>query len=87
VVIHTVPMELVDIDALEERLKQDDIVFILDHSDETPQEDMKRLAQYKNCIIYPPIAYITAEAQIAKKEIFIGNIRNFLSGLPTNKVN
>ena len=87
VVICTVPMELVDIDGLEKRLKQNDIVFIMDHSDETSPEVMKRLISYKNCIIYPPIAFITVEARKERKDRFISNIRNFLNGSPTNIVN
>jgi len=85
VVINTTPMELVDIDALEKRLQNRDITFILDHSDEMAAEDVKRLLQYKNCIIYPPIAYISEEARIAKQEIFVGNIEKFLKGPSTNK--
>ena len=87
VVANVAPMELVDVDALEKRLKKDDITFILDHSDEMTEEDLKKLSKYKNCIIYPPIAYVSKEARIAKEEIFVGNIQNFLKGSPTNQVN
>jgi len=80
-------MELVDVSALAERLTVGDITFILDHSDETPKEVMAQFSQFKNCIIYPPMAYITAEARIAKQKIFVENIENFLKGSPTNKVN
>ena len=86
VIINTAPMELVDIKALEKRLHSEDITFILDHSDEMNPEDVKRLLQYKNCVVYPPIAYMSQEALIAKQEIFVGNIENFLRGSPTNKV-
>jgi lactate dehydrogenase-like 2-hydroxyacid dehydrogenase len=87
VVINTAPMELVSINALEKRLKSEDITFILDHSDEMSPGDIKRLSKLKNCIIYPPIAYITKEARIAKQEIFVRNIENFLKGHPTNQAN
>lgn len=87
VVINTAPMELVNINALEKRLKNTDITFILDHSDEMSPENIKRLSKFENCIIYPPIAYITKEARIAKQEIFVGNIENFLKGFSTNRVN
>lgn len=87
VVINLAPMELVDIRALEKRLKKGDITFILDHSDELSPANAKRLSKYKNCIIYPPIAYTTQEATVAKQEIFIQNIENFLKGKPINKVN
>lgn len=87
VVINTAPMELVNISALEKRLANGDITFILDHSDEMSQENINKLSKFKNCIIYPPIAYITKEARIAKQEIFVGNIESFLEGFPTSQVN
>lgn len=87
VVLNLAPMELVDIDALESRLKKDDITFILDHSDELTQKQAKQLSKYKNCIIYPPIGYVTKEASAAKRLIFVDNIKNFLHEVPTNRVN
>ena len=87
VVVNTAPMELIDINALEKRLKNEDMTFILDHSDEMTEESLRRLSKYKNCIIYPPIAYITKEARIKKQEIFVENIKNFLDGSPINSVN
>jgi glycerate dehydrogenase len=81
------PMELVDLDAIVERLKAGDITFVLDHSDEMTQEELEKLKPFKNCIIYPPIAYTTNEASALKKEIFIKNLENFLINSPTNKVN
>lgn len=87
VVINTAPMELVDIEALEKRLKKDDITFILDHSDELDPKVAKRLSGYNNCILYPPIAYTTKEATNRKQEIFVGNLENFIKGKPMNKVN
>lgn len=87
VVVNTSPMELVDMDALDERLAKNDITFILDHSDEMTQEDLKRLSKYKNCIIYPPIGYVTKETRNGQQESFISNIENFLKGKPTNRVN
>ncbi len=87
VVINTAPMELVEVDALAARLSEGDITFILDHSDEMSQENINKLSKFKNCIIYPPIAYITKEARIAKQEIFVGNIESFLKGLPMSQVN
>jgi phosphoglycerate dehydrogenase-like enzyme len=50
-------------------------------------EDLQKLLKYQNCIIYPPIAYISEEAKKSKQEIFVSNIENFLSGNPQNKVN
>ncbi len=87
VVLSTVPMEPVDTDALVKRLAVGDITFIFDHSDETPKEIMVQLTQFKNCIIYPPMAYITDEAKAEKQKIFLANIESFLNGSPTNQVN
>ena len=87
IVINTAPMELVDINALETRLKNGDITFILDHSDEMTKESLEQLSKYTNCIIYPPIGCITKEAIINKQKIFVENIENFLQNAPTNKVN
>ncbi len=87
VFVNLAPMELVDINALAKRLEKRDIIFILDHSDELTAEQAKLLSSYKNCIIYPPVAYTTKEATEAKRKMFIDNLANFLSGKPTNKVN
>lgn len=80
-------MELIDIDGLAQRLKKGDITFILDHSDEMSQQDLKKLSKFENCIIYPPMAYITKEAAINRRETFTSNIENFLKGKPKNIVN
>ncbi len=87
VVINTAPMELVNIGALEKRLEKGDMAFILDHSDEMKDDDLKKLQKYHNCIIYPPVAYLTNEARSAKQEIFVVNIENFIRGSPSNEVN
>lgn len=87
VIINTAPMELVDVDALVARLAKKDIIFIFDHSDETDPKDLKKLSKHSNCIIYPPMAYITDEARIIKQEMFVSNIENFLKGKPSNVVN
>jgi len=87
VVVNTAPMELIDITALEKRLEEGDITFILDHSDELSESEAKQLAKCRNCILYPPIGYISKEATLAKLDMFVDNIENFLNGKPTNKVN
>ncbi len=86
-VVSTVPMELVDMDALAERLAVGDITFISDHFDEMHNDSVVKLSTFKNCVIYPPMAYITNEARIAKQKTFVENIENFLNGVPTNRVN
>lgn len=87
VLINTAPMDLVDVDALVKRLAKNDITFMFDHSDETDPKDLKKLSKYPNCIIYPPMAYISDEARIIKQEMFVSNIENFLKGKPSNEVN
>ena len=87
IVVNTAPMELVDLDALEQRLAKGDVIFILDHADEMKKEDTERISKFDNCIIYPPIGYITKEAKVNQQEIFVSNIENFLKGKPTNVVN
>ncbi len=86
VIVNTAPMELVDINALAKRLSKKYITFILDHSDEMSEKDLKVLSKYPNCIIYPPMAYISREAAENKQNIFISNIENFLKGKPSNVV-
>lgn len=79
-------MELANLPTLENRLEKSEISFIFDHPDEMDKKDVERLAKYKNCVVYPPIGYITSEARTAKQEIFVSNIENFLKGKPTNIV-
>jgi glycerate dehydrogenase len=86
VIINVSGMEQVDLPALEKRLAKSDITFIFDHPDEMEKKDVDRLAKYKNCIVYPPIGFITKEARVAKQEIFVSNLENFLKGKPTNVV-
>lgn len=87
VIVNVCGMEQVDIPALEKRLAKGDITFTLDHSDEMDPKDVEKLSQYKNCIIYPPIGYVTKEGRVLKQDIFVSNLENFLKGKPTNKVN
>ncbi|MFI5241197.1 MAG: 2-hydroxyacid dehydrogenase [Microgenomates group bacterium] len=89
VVVNTAPMELVDINALEKRLKKGDITFIFDHTDlgDISEENLRRLQRYKNCITYPVLGYISKEARQTKQEMFIANIKDFLKGKPQNVVN
>lgn len=88
VFINPSPMELVEFDALVDRLGKGSFTFILDHSDEMTKEQLEALKPLSdNCIIYPPIGYITTEASELKYRIYIDNIKNYLEDKPTNKVN
>ena len=86
VLISTVPPTIINADALADRLSKKDITFIFDHPDEM-KGDLDKLKQFSNCIIYPPIAFLSDEARIAKQEIFIANMQGLLSGAIQNKVN
>lgn len=86
VFINVAPMELINLTALENRLKVGDVTFIFDHPDEMSKEDIAKLSQYKNCIVYPPIGFVTQEARVLKQEIFISNLESFLAGSPSNEV-
>ncbi|MCL4364149.1 2-hydroxyacid dehydrogenase [Patescibacteria group bacterium] len=87
VFVNVSPMELIDLNALEKRLEKGNITFIFDHPDEMDKRDVKRLAKYKNCIVYPPIGFVSKEARILKQDIFVSNLENFLKGKSPNKVN
>ena len=86
IIVNSAPMELMDTDALEKRLAMGDITFVSDHADIMPEEQIRSLSRYRNCILYPPIGFISREARIAKQEMFIGNIEGFLKGSPQNTV-
>lgn len=87
IIVSTVQNEVFDLKSLIERLKKNDMTFIFDHSDELTQEQAKELSRHKNCMMYPPIGYITKEATQAKLGMFVGNLENFISGKPQNVVN
>ena len=87
ILISTVPPPIIDTDALVERLSKNDIIFISDHPDEMKKEDLDKLKKFKNVVFYPPIAFLSDEARIAKQEIFISNMTGFLDGNIQNKVN
>ena len=70
-VINVSGMELVDQTALAKRLKKGDIRFIFDHPDEMDKKDVDKLAKYVNCVVYPPIGYISVEARGNKQRIFV----------------
>lgn len=86
-VINVSGMELVNLSALEKRLKKGDISFIFDHPDEMDKKDVKKLAIHQSCTVIPPIGYITSEARVNKQAIFTSNLENFLKGKPINTVN
>lgn len=86
ILISTVPPPVIDIDALADRLNDGDITFISDHPDEMSEQDLGKIKNFSNCVLYPPIAFLSDEARIAKQEIFISNLKQFLNGKPQNLV-
>lgn len=52
-----------------------------------PMEEDCILMNAKNCIITPHIAWAPVETRVRLMNIVVDNIRNFLNGTPTNKVN
>ena len=88
VLISTVPPPIINTDALVARLSKNDVTFIFDHPDEMKKEDLDKLKPFKNVVVYPPIAFLSDEARIAKQEIFISNMTDFIEGKNLkNKVN
>jgi len=86
VLISTVPPPIVDTDALVKRLAKNDMTYISDHPDEMTEEELAKIKDFENCVLYPPIAFVSDEAQIAKQTIFIANMSGFLGGNVQNKV-
>ena len=87
IIICTVPIETVNLDALENRLKKNDVVFITDHAEQLNASDPTRFRAYPNCIQYPAIAFNSIEAKKNMRKLFVGNITNYLNGTQTNVVN
>lgn len=52
-----------------------------------PMEETCILTGVKNCIITPHIAWAPVETRVRLMNIVAGNIKNFLNGYPSNKVN
>ena len=82
------PMELIDFDALCQKLATNTIFLALDHTDELSAEQLKRLeANPAHCRLYPPIGYLTSESSARKEQILVKNVSAALSGSPQNQVN
>ncbi len=86
IVFSTVPPSIVDTDALVERMSKKDITFVSDHPDEMSEDDLAKVKDLEGIVLYPPIAFLSDEATIAKQEIFITNLTGFLEGKIQNKV-
>lgn len=87
ILINLAPPSLIDQEAIIKRAAQGDITYIFDHSDDIDPALAKRFLNTKNCIVYPPIAFRTTQANINRWETFAANIEKFISGTPQNVVN
>ncbi len=84
--VNTVSMKTIDVDALEERLQRGDLTLIRMHSRSLTDKQWKRLAHHQNMIVYPAITNVTKEANQAREEMFVHNVEQFLDGRPENVV-
>ena len=87
IIINLAPPPLIDQEVMMKRADKGDITFIFDHSDDIDAKLAKRFLSTKNCIVYPPTAFRTVEANFARWDTFAGNIEKFLAGTPQNVVN
>jgi phosphoglycerate dehydrogenase-like enzyme len=76
VVVNAAPMDLVSLPALERKLATRSFTFILDHPGGLAPADLARLSRRPNCVVYPSLGYTTAEASVAKEEIFVRAIED-----------
>lgn len=87
ILINLASPKLIDQEAMMEKADKGGITFIFDHSDDIDPALAKRFLATKNCIVYPPVAFRTDEANTARWETFVSNIENFSRGKPANVVN
>lgn len=87
VFINLAPPDLIDQEAMMEKAGKGEITFIFDHSDDIDASLAKRFLETKNCIVYPPVAFRTKEADTTRWETLVSNIENFIEGKPQNVVN
>lgn len=88
ILINTSPLEIVKFNSLVNWLeKNSKSRYILDHSDELDHKQLNTLKRFSNCIIYPPVGYISQEAFIKKNSIFVENLKSFFLNEPVNLVN
>lgn len=86
VIVNTVSMKTIDVEALEEQLKRGEVTIIRMHSRSLTPGQWERLSKYKNFIVYPAMTNLTVEANSARDETFVGNVEQFLLGKPENVV-
>lgn len=85
--VNIAPPHLVDSNSIMKKASSGDVTFIFDHSDDISPSLAKKFLKTKNCIVYPPVAFRTEEANTARFDTFASNIEGFVKGKPQNKVN
>ncbi len=85
VFINLAPPHLINEKAMMKACKANKLTFIFDHSDDS--EYTKDFLKISNCVVYPPVAFRTKQADINRWEAFAGNIEEFIAGKPQNVVN
>ncbi|MBI2641219.1 hypothetical protein HYW87_01320, partial [Candidatus Roizmanbacteria bacterium] len=87
ILINLAPPALIDNESVLEKARKGDIVYIFDHSDAMEPGLVKKFLHTKNCVVYPPVAFRTVEANTARWETFVSNIEKFIKGKFQNVVN
>jgi phosphoglycerate dehydrogenase-like enzyme len=72
-------MELIALEALEERLETGDFGFVFDHADELEPGVLERLQRHPGLVAYPPVACNTDAARAEKLRTFLRNMDAFLA--------
>lgn len=85
--VNIAPPPLVDNEAVLNKAANGEFTYIFDHSDDITETLAKKFLANKNCVVYPPIAFRTKEANITRYETFAANIEQFVKGKPQNVVN
>lgn len=85
--INLAPPPLIDQEAIMEKAKKGNIVYIFDHSDDMDKKLVKKFLGVKNCIVYPLIAFRTEGANTARWETFTSNVEYLVKGKLQNVVN
>lgn len=85
VFVNLAPPHLINELAMIKAAERGRITFIFDHSDDS--EFVEKFLETSNCLVYPPIAFRTKQANVNRWEAFAGNIERYVAGEPQNIVN
>jgi lactate dehydrogenase-like 2-hydroxyacid dehydrogenase len=86
IVVNFSPMGLIEVRPMLRLLRSRAFTLILDHADELSPVVLQNLRALRNCRVYPPIGYRTAQARDARESTFVSNIDAFLRGRPKNQI-